>query len=472
MNHEIKKELNCTIPRLTIAGTHSGVGKTTIATGIMAALTKKGCMTQPFKVGPDYIDPSYHAMATGRHSRNLDAWMLPESILRRLFIKSAKEADISVIEGVMGLFDGAAGEGRGSSAHVSKILNAPVVLIIDVKSMAQSAAALVHGFATYDRAVKIGGVILNRVGSDRHLKMVSDEIEQRCGIPILGYLKNNLNLELPSRHLGLIPAGEKGYQAERFDTLAEQISQTIDLDQIIEIAKTAPDLTEEIDSTPKTRLPASKVKIGYALDKAFSFYYEDSLDVLRDMGAELVPFSPLHDNRLPRDVSGLYFGGGFPELFVRELAENVSMRQQIMEAGNNQMPIYAECGGLMYLCREITDFEGETHQMAGLIPAVCKMQKRLAGMGYVEARVLQDNVLAKAGEVVRGHEFHYSRMEPHVEPEFEYAYTLSGSKYKTPFREGYISDNLLATYVHLHLSANPELAARFVEQCGKYKRGA
>lgn len=461
-------------PRIMFAGTHSGVGKTTIALSIMTALAKSGYKTQPFKVGPDYIDPSYHTMATGLISRNLDSWMLGENVVRKVFCNAARSSDISVIEGVMGLYDGSPDMGSGSSAHIAKILECPVILVLDVKSMAQSAAAVLQGYVNFDPGVKIAGVILNRVGSARHLRIVTESIESRCNIPVLGYVNLNSLPQLPSRHLGLIPAEEKGDLTELFYEMAEKISQTVDINRLVQIALAAPEMDNDCNSSDKAVMiqyneSKDSVKIGIARDKAFSFYYEDSLNELKKYGAELVPFSLLDDNSLPEDLDGIFIGGGFPELFINQLADNTGMKADIYRAGIKGMPIYAECGGLMYLAREITDFDGMTYSMAGLVPASCRMQKKLVGMGYVEATSLSNSIISEADSVLRGHEFHYSHMEPDDKKNFQYAYNLRGSRYQNDFPEGYASDNILASYIHLHFLSMPGIAERFVQKCRIYK---
>ncbi len=465
------------IPRFMIAGTHSGVGKTTITTGIMAALAEEGFRVQPYKVGPDYIDPSYHTMATGNRSRNLDAWILDEDTVKEIFVKSASKSDIAVVEGVMGVFDGSSGTvDMGSSAHIAKLIDCPVVLIVDVRAMARSAAALVAGFQNFDPALHIAGVILNRIGSERHLRLVTEAIETYCSIPVVGHVKKNARLELPSRHLGLVPTVEGGELAQMVTSLAGEIKDGIDIDKLTEIARSASDipgdtaadlsraLISRTDQCPKD------VRIGIAWDEAFSFYYQDSLEALEEKGAQLVPFSPLHDQALPRDIDGLYIGGGFPEIFIRELSQNTALMREIKLAGTQGMPVFAECGGLMYIAREIVDFDGNRYQMVGLVPGSCIMEKKLVGMGYVEAESLSDNILAAKGKKARGHEFHYSRIEPGKNSYFKYAYRLVRNRYREPVLDGYVDGNILATYVHHHFASDPELAERYIQSCSDYKK--
>jgi cobyrinic acid a,c-diamide synthase len=450
------------IPRLIIAGTNSGVGKTTIATGVMAALTKRGLKVQAYKTGPDYIDPGYHTLVTKRPSRNLDAFMLQPQTLATLFVKAAAEADIVIIEGVMGLFDGGVG-GVGSTANLAKQLKAPVVLIVDVRAMADSAAALVYGFARFDPEVQVAGVILNRVGSERHYRMVKEAIEDKVGVPVLGYLTKNTTLTMPERHLGLLPV-EENNDLQWYEDLAKQIEKSIDLERMLVLAQAACPLAVEIApalSVEKT------VRIAVARDEAFTFYYQDGLDELESLGVELVPFSPLRDATLPGNVCGLLFGGGFPEMFVKELSGNRSMQESIRAAHRNGMPIYAECGGLMYLCREIADFDGVAHSLVGLVPAVCQMEKKLVTVGYVEVEARQDTVLCSRGEKLRGHEFHFSTMEG-IDDGFPWAFTFRKLRDGSEYPGGYCDGNLLASYLHCHFAGNPEAASYFVNKCMEY----
>lgn len=459
------------IPRFMIAGTHSGVGKTTITTAVLSLLTQTGYKVQPFKVGPDYIDPTYHTAATGNKSRNLDSWMLGENMVRKVFAHSAASADLAVIEGVMGVFDGASGKAEdGSSAHIAKLLDCPVVLIVDVKSMARSAAAVVMGFKNFDPGLNIAGVILNRIGSERHLNLVKEAIETYCNLPVLGYIRKNTNLELPSRHLGLVPTIEGGTLSDTVASLSDEIKESIDISKLIEAANSAPDFIPEPDK-PEINSPeicgADIVRIGIALDEAFSFYYEDGLDILRRAGAKLVPFSPLHDKNLPPDLDGIYIGGGFPEIFIEQLAANNEIKGAIKAAAESGIPVFAECGGLMYLSRFIIDFDGKKYPMVGLVPGTSIMQNRLAGMGYVTAESTTDNIISSQGNCVRGHEFHYSRLEPDT-TEFPYAFKFTRNRSGETVLDGYADKNILASYLHLHFGTNPQLAVNFVNNCRNY----
>lgn len=463
------------LPRLVIAGTHSGVGKTTIATGIMAALARRGMAVQGFKAGPDYIDPGYHSGATGRISRNLDVWLLGDNLLS-CFAKAMVGAGIAVVEGVMGLFDGIKGQkARGSCAHVASLLGAPVLLIVDVRSSAYSTAALVHGFASFDPEVKIGGVILNRVGSESHLEMVREAVES-LDIPVLGHLGREARLTLPERHLGLVPLAERGSrQQDYFSHLAQVVEASVDLEKVVELARSAPPLcwtpqpeAEEIRCCTQGST-SSRLRIAVARDEAFSFYYQDALDLLTSCGAEVVSFSPLHDHALPPGTAGVFLGGGFPESFLSELAGNQLMHRTLWQAHTQGIPIYAECGGLMYLCREITGFNAETFAGVGLVPGSCSMARKLQGMGYREGVFLQDNILGAQGDMVRGHEFHYSSLEYAADNP---AYRLATASGEDKGFEGYVGNNLLASYLHLNFAGNPNLASNFLKACRKSREGA
>ncbi|MHB8172685.1 MAG: cobyrinate a,c-diamide synthase [Thermincolia bacterium] len=454
------------MPRIMLAGTHSGVGKTTLTTALLAAMTRKGYRVQPFKVGPDYIDPGYHKLATQRFSRNLDPWMLGEDGVKELFARSAVTGDFSIIEGVMGLYDGSSPiNDFGSSAHVAKLLKTPVILVVDVKSMARSAAAVVLGYLNLDPEVPVVGIILNKVGSHSHYLMVKEAIASVCDIPIVGYLPKNKAVEMPERHLGLVPTVENQTLGAALEALVEEIGKTVDLNMIIEIARSAEPLEVGFSGVvfPEQKAPA-KVKIAYALDEAFNFYYEDGLELLEAFGAQMVPFSPLKDNALPPEVGGVYIGGGFPEMFLEQLASNSSMIESLRDAHQRGMPIYAECGGLMYLTRAIIDFHGKKYPLVGLVPGVCRMQQRLADMGYVTVLSKQDNLLSCHGEEYRGHEFHYSTLEADAE-QFPWALELTKNRDGSVKQEGYAEGNLLASYVHFHFGANPRLAKNFVEKC-------
>lgn len=443
-------------PALLIAGTHSGCGKTTVTLGVMAALARRGLMVQPFKCGPDFIDPSLHRMVTGRVSRNLDIRMCGEAFVRSTFARHAPANGIAVVEGVMGLFDG----GEGSAATLAKALDLPVLLVIDVRSAAESVAAVVHGFATLDPGVRLAGVICNRIGSDKHRDMVAAAIQAHCTVPVVGFLPRNEAIAIPSRHLGLHMGEEHPLAGNGVEQLIVLIENHLDLDQVIRIAADRRD-QDEPTAAPSEVTEGERVRIGVARDAAFCFYYQDNLDLLQAAGAELVFFSPLNDEQLPTDLAGLYLGGGYPELHAARLSANRALRDQIRRFAEAGRPVYGECGGFMYLCRSITDLEGTEHAMTGLYPFAARMQTRLRSLGYRRPQVVANCLLAPAGAVLHGHEFHYSTIDADsvVVPT---AYKLEDGR-----PEGYLahSGQTLAGYVHLHWGRTPEVAKRLIEAC-------
>lgn len=451
-------------PRIVLAGVSSGVGKTTIVTGLVSLLHSKGLSVQPFKVGPDYIDPGFHARAAGRDSYNLDTWLAPEEKLAGTFAALSEGADISVIEGVMGLYDGG-GKGVSSTAEIAKLLGAPVVLVINCQSIGTSAAAIALGYKMYDPDIQLAGVILNKLGSDKHEAMIREAMEER-GIHVLGALRRDTELKTPERHLGLTPVTEIE-TADLISHMREDAGKWLDVDAILAAARAAAPIETAEEAAPRVR---EKVRIGLAWDEAFTFYYPTSLAALEARGAELVRFSPIRDKELPAGLDGLVFGGGFPEMFLEELSGNQTMKASLKAAAAAGMPVYAECGGLMYLCREIVGFEEETYEMAGLVPAACLMQKKLQRVGYVTATAERDSIIAKAGDTLRGHEFHFSIMEGDEEP-FRWAYTLQGSRQKEGHLEGFAKDNVVASYLHMNFDGNPDAADRFIESCAAWHAG-
>jgi cobyrinic acid a,c-diamide synthase len=461
--------LHSVVPRLILAAPMSGSGKTTITAGLIAAFAARGLRVAPFKVGPDYIDPSYHTLAAGRACHNLDAWMLAPERLRALFARRTHEADLALIEGVMGLFDGYSGkDDTGSSAHVARILDAPILLVLDVGAMARSAAAIVRGMRDFDPRVRLAGVILNRVGSEGHARMVKEAIEAKVGVPVVGYLMRDETLNLPERHLGLIPTLEPGRWHAWLEAACEKIAATVNLDQVLELAFTAPPLPAS-DDDPFAFTQPTRAVIAVARDEAFNFIYEENLDLLRAAGAEIALFSPLHDGALPRGTQALYLSGGFPEIYAAELAANEGMRAEIRHAFRAGLPIYAECGGLMYLTQEIVDGPGARYSMVGILPGRSAMTGRLT-LGYRVVRAPSDNWLWRVGETIRGHEFHYSIWEDRPS-DLAPAYELLPSEFQPQARvEGACVKNLLASYVHLHFLAEPQAAQRFVRAAAAVRR--
>ncbi|MFC7440414.1 cobyrinate a,c-diamide synthase [Laceyella putida] len=451
-------------PRLLIAGTGSGVGKTTVTLGIMAACKRRGLTVQGFKCGPDYIDPTYHTVVTGRVSRNVDTWMLSKEKMRECFIRGGEGADLSVVEGVMGLYDGKDPlSDEGSSASIALELGCPVILVVNVHSMARSAAAVVLGYQRLNPRVPIAGVIANRAGSEGHYQLVKAAIERECGIPVLGWLGRDEALTLPERHLGLVPALERGECAELFARLATKIEQGVDMERLLAIAHDTPALTMPepsfLDSL--SSLPGEPI-VAVAKDSAFHFYYPENLELLERLGAKLVFFSPLADEAVPAKADGLLIGGGFPEEFAERLAKNERAKQSIRGFIQRGLPAFAECGGYMYLAESIVTTTGQTFPMVGLIPGTVRMKNRLSALGYREVRALDSNILFKAGDVARGHEFHYSTLET-ADESWPFAYLTTGRRGET--REGYARANVLAGYTHLHFVSNPQIAVRFLEQC-------
>ena len=454
-----------TLPRIVFAGVSSGVGKTTVTTAFIANLRTRGIRVQPFKVGPDYIDPSHLAFAASRPCYNLDTWMMPSSRMLEVFSTTAASADVAVIEGDMGLYDGFSSTSEvGSTAEVAKILRAPVVLVVDASAMARSAAAVVMGFQHLDPQVNIVGVIANRVGGAGHAHLLQEAIEAETGIPLLGYLKDAPEKLVPERHLGLVPVAERIVSVEHLALLGQQFGETCDSENLLAFSREVAPLERDAEEPfPSLETGHESVRIALAQDEAFSFYYPDTLNLLRRAGAELVPFSPLHDSVLPEHIAGMYIGGGFPEEYAHGLAGNEGMRAAIGRLLQQGIPCYAECGGLMYLCQSIRVASGEELPMVGAIARQSIMDPGGLVIGYREATSLRDTLLTHQGEVVRGHEFHYSCLNAPFARE-DSAYELPTKNRGATYGqvEGFAQGNLLATYMHLSFSGFPLAAQRFV----------
>ena len=455
-----------TPPRLTIAGTHSGVGKTSIATALMAALTRRGLRVQPFKIGPDFIDPGFHRRASGRASRNLDGWMLSRETNVEILARASEHAEIAIIEGVMGLFDGAdALTQTGSTAEMAKWLGSPVLLVIDASAMAGSAGALVHGFEDFDPDVRLAGVLCNRVGGSGHASLLREAMMARCRAKPLGFLPQDARIALPERHLGLVMASES-LSWEHLAEMANWIEANVDIDQLLAVAR------EQSRALETTRPSASRVsaerraRIGIARDDAFCFYYQDNLDLLQECGGELVEFSPIADGALPADLDGLYLGGGYPEIHAAQLSDNVSMRDAIVRFAKAGGPIYAECGGFMYLSEAIVDSDGREYQMAGLFPTRVRMQKQLAAIAYVEVEALADALWLRGGQRLRGHEFHYSTIDEMPASISRCLRLRAGGMTRD---DGYAVGSVLGGYSHLHFRSSPDFASSFTDACLLYK---
>jgi cobyrinic acid a,c-diamide synthase len=447
------------IPRIVVAGTHSGVGKTTVATGLMAALAARGLAVAGFKVGPDFIDPSYHALATGRPGRNLDAYLSGPEMMAPLLLHGAEGADVAVIEGVMGLFDGKAGGGElASTAQVAKRVGAPVVLVVDASAMARSAAALVHGFATFDPELRLAGVILNRVGSDGHELMLREALAP-LEIPVLGALRRRAELRAPERHLGLVPAVEREPRArEQVAALGAAMAGALDLDLLLGLARSAPALEDIPWEPPEWEWPP--VRVAVAAGPAFSFLYRENLESLEAAGAELAEFDPLRDEALPEGADALYLGGGFPEVYAAELAENRPLREEVAAFAAAGRPIAAECGGLLYLAREL-----DGREMCGVLPASARMTDRLT-LGYREAMALTDSPLCSRGQRVRGHEFHYSALVDADPAAPAWRLQAHGGERE----EGFVVGRVHASYLHTHWAGAAALPARLVRSAAAAAR--
>jgi cobyrinic acid a,c-diamide synthase len=441
--------------RVVVAGTHSGVGKTTVATGLMAALRRRGMRVASAKVGPDFIDPGYHAVATGRPGRNLDSWICGPDSIPGLAARASVAADVLVVEGVMGLFDGAAeptadgGLPLASTAEVADLLAAPVVLVVDASAMSGSVAALVHGFATLDARVALAGVILNRVATDGHEQLLREAIAP-LGVPVLGVLRRDEAFAWRDRHLGLVPVVEQAPAvAASVDRLATAITSGCDLDALLAVARRAPTRDAEPVATPER---GGTAVVAVASGPAFSFSYPDNLEALEAAGAVLVPFDPTVDAAIPAAAMGLIAGGGFPEVFAAALAANRPLLADVAGRIAGGLVTWAECGGLLWLARSL---DGQA--LAGAVPADGRMSERLS-LGYRSATTRAPSPLGPAGTALRGHEFHYSTLDPAGDG-LELTGRFGGGV------AGWLSPRLFASYLHLHLGAAPELAERFVAAC-------
>ncbi len=457
---------------ILIAGTQSGVGKTTLTMGLIAALTRRGLRVQPFKVGPDYIDPTYHTLAAARTCRNIDTWMVTPARAVAMYRRAVQNADVTIIEGVMGLFDGANyTDESGSSAEIAKMVGAPVLLVLDVGKMARSAGALAAGYLNFDAHLNIAGFIANRCGSERHFRGVKVAIEKATGVPVVGWLPKDAGLHIPERHLGLIPTDERGELTAFIAHAAEMVARYFDLEKILSLmgeVSVGADNLSGVD--PQAAKSQSPVMIAVARDAAFSFYYEDNLDLLRAAGAKIAFFSPLTDSRLPPHTTGIYLGGGFPELHAAQLAENTSLLTALRQVHAAGMPIFAECGGFMYLTETLIDLNGRAHRLGGLIPGVTRMQPKLAALGYRLVEGAAGNFLLPAGASARGHEFHWSTWDT-VPAEVSPAWIVRSRRNPAQSSPtGYARRNLVASYLHLHFAGNEKLARNFVSACQKWKR--
>ena len=447
------------MPGVVIAGTHSGCGKTTVTLGIMAALKKKGLVVQAFKAGPDFIDSGLHRVITGRPSRNLDLWMCGKDYVGSVFSRHSQDADFAVVEGVMGLYDGTL-----STASLAARLNLPVVLVVDAYGMAETAGAVVEGLAAHaEEKIEFAGVIFNRVASETHYDRLRASVR---GVKALGYLPRDLAFEIPHRHLGLTVAEENPLAGEQVDRLADAVLRHIDVNALMERSSGRKQHYRRAKFGTAAR---AQTVVAVAYDKAFCFYYEDNLDLLRDEGAKIVCFSPLNDEAIPEGAHAVYIGGGYPELYARDLSMNQPMLGAIRLWAASGKVLYAECGGLMYLSRGIRDFDGKVFGMAGIFPFDTRMKKGRSKLGYREILLREDCVIGSKDAVVRGHEFHYSEIidGSHVGPEVAEIYSVRNGAGHALREEGYRYKRALAGYVHIHFGSNPAIARTFIGLCGE-----
>jgi len=476
------------IKGFVIGATGSGTGKTTVSIAILTYLAKNGYNVAPFKIGPDFIDPGHHSKITGRTSFNIDPWMLSREYNTRLFREKTKNSHIAVVEGVMGLFDGydALSE-TGSTAQAAKWLKLPVLLIVSAKGKARSAAAIVKGFEEFDKNLKIAGVIFSKTGSLRHYEYLKSAVEQNCKTPCLGFMPYNENIVMPERHLGLVTAEELDIKKDVLSTLMSMVQNHIDMDTFVNSIDSC-EFTERKKGNEKSGKAGeynvntaglagsykNPVRIAVAKDKAFCFYYQDNLDILKKYGAEIVEFSPLYDDKLPDNIDGMYCGGGYPEMFAGKLSSNRPLLQQIKRNSISGMPIYGECGGFMFLCNKLSGM-GETrkHTMSGCFDFNIKTSKKLRSLGYREITLKKDTIIGKKGDILRGHEFHYSSLEDaddkNLETDISNVYKVTSRSGQDISLKGYQRFNTLGSYLHIHFGSNEKCAGQFVKKCQHFR---
>lgn len=459
------------VPCILISGSQSGVGKTSISVALVRALARRGLKVAAFKVGPDFLDPTYLSIASGARCYNLDGWMMGREYAAGLFHAKSAGADIAVVEGVMGLFDGSSPDTiEGSSAEIAALVGAPVLLVVNTHGMARSIAALVKGYAEFDAKVHVAGVIANMAGSKSHGALLSEALWSSSLPPLLGAVPRGSFPELPGRHLGLVTADGTVLSEEILNALADALEANVDLDRVLEIAKSASaGMSSDgcLGDVCENETTTTRLRLGVARDEAFHFYYADTLEALEATGFELAAFSLVHDGALPANLSGLYLGGGYPELHAKRLSENKHMLESVRQFAASGKPVYGECGGLMYLSRHITAADGTRHEMCGLLPFGVRMLNGRGMPGYIEARLEEDSLWGTAGTVFRGHEFHYS--EPIGEPDgtgdWNKSYAITRRRTGAREAEGYSRGNVLASYAHLHFASSPGAARAFYAKC-------
>ena len=459
-----ENELNINIPRVLVGAIQGRSGKTTFTLGLLKALVDRDLAVQPFKKGPDYIDPSWMTFASGQQCRNLDLFMMGADRVRSSFVRNSQGFDISVVEGAMGLFDGLDVDGSNSSAELAYTIDAPVILVVNCTRITRSVAALVNGVTGFDKRIRIGGVILNQVARARHENIMIESIKKYCDVPVLGVLPKNKAVEIPDRHLGLIPAGEQDMLHTRIETLGNLVKENVDLEALLQVAQNARPL--ELSDAQKEQIVVDshkcvteKVKLGIVRDKAFSFYYPENIEALEDAGAELVAVDALHDGKLPDDICGLYIGGGFPEVMAEEISANRSLLEDIKAKADAEFPIYAECGGLMFLSRNIIDGEA-VYPMTGVFDCDVEMTAKPQGIGYTIQKVLPGNPFYAEGDTVIGHEFHNSRVV-NMGESLQYGFATERGKCIKPGFDALVYKNTMAGYHHLHVYGAPEWADNF-----------
>lgn len=456
---------NYDISRLLVGAVQGRSGKTTFTLGLLKALVDRGLKVQPFKKGPDYIDPSWATFASGQQCRNLDLYMMGADNVRRSFIKHSQGFDISVVEGAMGLFDGLDVEGSNSSAELAYTIDAPVILVVNCTRITRSVAALVNGVTGFDKRIRIGGVILNQVARARHENIMMQSIERYCDVPVLGVLPKSKAVEIPDRHLGLIPAGEQDMLHNRIELLGNLVKENVNLEAILQVAGSAAPLPKQ-DFTITVKPVQERVKIGVMQDKAFSFYYPENLEALEEAGAELVTVNSMEDAQLP-DVHALYIGGGFPEVMAEEIGANQPLLADIKNHVEDDMPVYAECGGLMFLARNIL-VNDRAYPMVGVFDCDVEMKPKPQGIGYTIQKVLPGNPFYPEGSLVVGHEFHNSQIV-NLAPDLRYGFATQRGKGIVPGADGLLYKNTLAGYHHLHAAAAPGWAEQMVRLAEQYR---